>query len=124
VELYFHSPNTLSWRGAQLRKAQGQLYVALPCCKTCISFVSPCCRFHLLFRDPCHNVFCPSVPCSLSFVLHVKILQNTSYIGIFFLNCLILLLLLSSPPLRVISCVCVIMSGLMLLFFRILSRYM
>jgi hypothetical protein len=24
VELYFHSPNTPSWRGAQLRGAQGQ----------------------------------------------------------------------------------------------------
>jgi hypothetical protein len=26
VELYFHSPNTLSWHGAQL-KTQGQLYL-------------------------------------------------------------------------------------------------
>jgi hypothetical protein len=25
VELYLHSPNTLSWRGAQLEGAQGQL---------------------------------------------------------------------------------------------------
>jgi hypothetical protein len=27
VELYPHSPNTTSWRGAQLKKAQGQLYL-------------------------------------------------------------------------------------------------
>jgi hypothetical protein len=26
VELYFHSPNTPSWRGAQLGGAQGQLF--------------------------------------------------------------------------------------------------
>jgi hypothetical protein len=26
VELYLHSPNTPSWRGAQLGAAQGQLY--------------------------------------------------------------------------------------------------
>jgi len=25
--LYFHSPNTPSWRGAQLKKAQGQIYL-------------------------------------------------------------------------------------------------
>jgi hypothetical protein len=29
VELYIHCPNTLSWRGAQLRKAQGKLYLYL-----------------------------------------------------------------------------------------------
>jgi hypothetical protein len=29
VELYLHSPNTPSWRGAQLKKAQGQLYLYL-----------------------------------------------------------------------------------------------
>jgi hypothetical protein len=27
--LYLHSPNTLSWRGAQLNAAQGQLYLYL-----------------------------------------------------------------------------------------------
>jgi hypothetical protein len=27
VELKFHSPRTPSWRGAQLKKAQGQLYL-------------------------------------------------------------------------------------------------
>jgi hypothetical protein len=27
AELYFHSPNTPSWHGAQLKKAQGQLYL-------------------------------------------------------------------------------------------------
>jgi hypothetical protein len=27
VELYFHSPNTPSWRGVQLGGAQGQLYL-------------------------------------------------------------------------------------------------
>jgi hypothetical protein len=27
VELYLHSPNTPSWRGAQLKEAQGQLYL-------------------------------------------------------------------------------------------------
>jgi hypothetical protein len=27
VELYLHSPNTPSWRGAQLKKAQAQLYL-------------------------------------------------------------------------------------------------
>jgi hypothetical protein len=27
VELYLHSPNTPSWRGAQLRGAQGQLFL-------------------------------------------------------------------------------------------------
>jgi hypothetical protein len=27
VELYLHSPNTPSWRGAQLGGAQGQLYI-------------------------------------------------------------------------------------------------
>jgi hypothetical protein len=27
VELYLHSPNTPSWRGAQLGGAQGQLYL-------------------------------------------------------------------------------------------------
>jgi hypothetical protein len=27
VELYTHSPNTPSWRGAQLKKAKGQLYL-------------------------------------------------------------------------------------------------
>jgi len=27
VELYLHFPNTPSWRGARLRKAQGQLYL-------------------------------------------------------------------------------------------------
>jgi hypothetical protein len=27
VEMYLHSPNTPSWRGAQLGGAQGQLYV-------------------------------------------------------------------------------------------------
>jgi hypothetical protein len=33
VELYVHSPNTPSWRGIQLKKAQGQLYLisSLPC---------------------------------------------------------------------------------------------
>jgi hypothetical protein len=29
VELYLHSPNTTSWRGAQLGGAQGQLYFYL-----------------------------------------------------------------------------------------------
>jgi hypothetical protein len=29
VELYIYSPNTPSWRGAQLGGAQGQLYLAL-----------------------------------------------------------------------------------------------
>jgi hypothetical protein len=29
VELYFHSPNTPSWRGAQFKKAQKQLYLYL-----------------------------------------------------------------------------------------------
>jgi hypothetical protein len=29
VELYLHSPNTPSWRGAQLGGAQGQLYLLL-----------------------------------------------------------------------------------------------
>jgi hypothetical protein len=29
VELYLHSPNTPSWRGAQLKKAQRQLYLYL-----------------------------------------------------------------------------------------------
>jgi hypothetical protein len=29
VELYLHSPNTPSWRGAQLGGAQGQLYFRL-----------------------------------------------------------------------------------------------
>jgi len=29
VELYLHSPNTPSWRGAQLKKAQVQLYLLL-----------------------------------------------------------------------------------------------
>jgi hypothetical protein len=29
VELYLHSPNTSSWPGVQLRKAQGQLYLYL-----------------------------------------------------------------------------------------------
>jgi len=28
-ELYLHSPNTPSWRGAQLEGAQGQLYLYL-----------------------------------------------------------------------------------------------
>jgi hypothetical protein len=27
VELYLHSPSTPSWRGAQLKKALGQLYL-------------------------------------------------------------------------------------------------
>jgi hypothetical protein len=27
MELYVHSPNTPSWRGAPLKKAQGQLYL-------------------------------------------------------------------------------------------------
>jgi len=27
VELYFHYPNTPSWRGAYLKKTQGQLYL-------------------------------------------------------------------------------------------------
>jgi hypothetical protein len=27
IELYLHSPNTPSWRGAQLGRAQGQLYL-------------------------------------------------------------------------------------------------
>jgi hypothetical protein len=27
VELYLHSPNMPSWRGAQLGRAQGQLYL-------------------------------------------------------------------------------------------------
>jgi hypothetical protein len=27
VELYLHSPNTPTWRGALLKKAQGQLYL-------------------------------------------------------------------------------------------------
>jgi hypothetical protein len=26
MELYLHSPSTPSWRGAELKKAQGQLY--------------------------------------------------------------------------------------------------
>jgi hypothetical protein len=30
VELYLHSPNTPSWRGAQLKKVQGWLYFYLP----------------------------------------------------------------------------------------------
>jgi hypothetical protein len=29
VKLYLHSPNTPSWRGTQLKKAQGQLYLYL-----------------------------------------------------------------------------------------------
>jgi len=29
LELYSHSPNTPSWRGAQLKKAQRQLYLYL-----------------------------------------------------------------------------------------------
>jgi hypothetical protein len=29
VELYFHYPNTPSWRGAQLGGAQGQLYYGI-----------------------------------------------------------------------------------------------
>jgi hypothetical protein len=35
VELYFHSPSTLSWRGAQFGGAQGQLYL------TFYSYTSP-----------------------------------------------------------------------------------
>jgi hypothetical protein len=31
VELYLHSPNAPSWRGAQLGGAQGQLYHLLLC---------------------------------------------------------------------------------------------
>jgi hypothetical protein len=27
MELYLHCPNTPSWRGAELKKAQGQLYL-------------------------------------------------------------------------------------------------
>jgi hypothetical protein len=30
VERYLHSPNTPSWRGVQLKRAQGQLYLILP----------------------------------------------------------------------------------------------
>jgi hypothetical protein len=29
MELHLHSPNTPSWRGAQLKEAQGQLYFTL-----------------------------------------------------------------------------------------------
>jgi hypothetical protein len=29
VELYFHSPNTPSWRGAQLGGAKGRLFLIL-----------------------------------------------------------------------------------------------
>jgi len=29
VELYFESPNTFSWRGAQFKKAQEHLYLYL-----------------------------------------------------------------------------------------------
>jgi hypothetical protein len=29
LEMYLHSPNALSWRGAQLGGAQGQLYLYL-----------------------------------------------------------------------------------------------
>jgi hypothetical protein len=32
VELYLHSPNAPSWRGAQLRGAQGRLYVITGSC--------------------------------------------------------------------------------------------
>jgi hypothetical protein len=32
VELYLHSPNTPSWRGAELGGAQGQLYLYLTLC--------------------------------------------------------------------------------------------
>jgi hypothetical protein len=32
VELYLHSPNMPSWRGAQLGGAQGQLYLYLYWC--------------------------------------------------------------------------------------------
>jgi hypothetical protein len=30
VELYLHSPNTPSWRGSRLEKAQGEFYLFLP----------------------------------------------------------------------------------------------
>jgi hypothetical protein len=32
VQLHLHSPNTPSWRGTELRKAQGQLYLTLLTC--------------------------------------------------------------------------------------------
>jgi len=31
VKLYLHYPNTPSWRGAQLKKAQGQLHLFTYC---------------------------------------------------------------------------------------------
>jgi hypothetical protein len=41
VELYFHSPNTPSWRGALLGGAQGQLYF----CHECNLFVTFAIRY-------------------------------------------------------------------------------
>jgi len=33
MELYIHSPNTPSWRDAQLKKTQGQLYFTFTSCQ-------------------------------------------------------------------------------------------
>jgi hypothetical protein len=48
VELYLHSPNTPSWRGAQLEGAQGQLYLYLIINLSC---------FKLLISEQQHIVF-------------------------------------------------------------------
>jgi hypothetical protein len=48
VELYLHSPNTPSWRGAQLGGAQGQLYLYL----RSVFSQSPC--FKMFTIHVCH----------------------------------------------------------------------
>jgi len=42
VDVYLHYPNTPSWRGAQLKKAQGQLYFYLYVCMYVCTCVCVC----------------------------------------------------------------------------------
>jgi hypothetical protein len=76
VELNHHSPSTPSWRGAQLKKAQGQLYLYLtfygnrsftnmftrthnsPCNTGSVSQETPC----LVWNVPCSNHPPPTGP--------------------------------------------------------------
>jgi hypothetical protein len=52
VELYLHSPNTPSWRGAQFGGAQGQLYLIYTLCPRFLVSSGFVKRFHTLSYLP------------------------------------------------------------------------
>jgi hypothetical protein len=53
VELYFHSPNTPPWRGAELKKVRGQLYLLPPYLEAVSSIRNPSMRHGVPVEETC-----------------------------------------------------------------------